>query len=194
LDLDNYPEIRAVLETGQPLFISDAATHPILDGVREGMGEVPFGAMHLFPMVSEKKVLGVLFLRASAERGQLGVRSIKVCQTIANATAVSLRNARLLKGLRDRTQRATFERYEAEQRLRAMARYANLYANAAEGIAGADDRGRLVFANPRAMTIAGRTENDIVDRPLLELLHEDDRELTREIWRGFKKGVYPRAV
>ncbi|HLU49870.1 MAG TPA: PAS domain S-box protein, partial [Planctomycetota bacterium] len=34
----------------------------------------------------------------------------------------------------------------------------------------------------------------VVDRPLLELLHEDDRELTREIWRGFKKGVYPRAV
>jgi PAS domain S-box-containing protein len=194
LDLNKYPEIRSVIETGQPLIISDATTHPILDGVREGMRDVRLGAMNLFPMVSEKKVLGVLFLRASAERGPLGTRSVKVCQTIANATAVSLRNARLLKGLRDRTQRATFERYEVEQRLRAMERYANLYANAAEGIAGADDRGRLVFANPRAMAIAGRAENEIVDRALNELLHEDDRELTKDIWRGFKNGVYPRAV
>jgi PAS domain S-box-containing protein len=194
VDLDKYPEIRAVLETGKPLFISDATTHPILDGVRQDMGEVPFSAMNLFPMVSEKKVLGVLFLRAPADRGPLGPRSIKVCQTIANATAVSLRNARLLKGLRDRTQRATFERYEAEQRLRAMERYANLYANAAEGIAGADSHGRLVFANPRAMTIAGRPEPEVVERPLNELLHEDDRELSRDIWRGFEKGIYPRAI
>lgn len=194
VDLDKYPEIRAVLETGEPLFIPDTSTHPLLDGVREGMGDVPFGTMHLFPMVSEKKVLGVLFLRSPAERGMLDERSIKVCQTIANATAVSLRNARLLKGLRDRSQRAAYERYEVEQRLRAMQRYANLFANAAEGIAGVDSSGNLVFANPRAIALTGRDESELFDRPLNELLHEDDRETSLEIWRGFRRGIYPRAV
>ncbi len=141
----------------------------------------------------QDQAIGVLFLRASAERGQLSEREIPFCRTVANATAVALRNARVMQSLRDHTQQVTFARFEAERRLRSLKRYADLFASAADGIAVIDVDGRLLFANPRAYELVGYTEESVRGKKLRDLIHPDDMTKARRIWTGFARGEYPRG-
>ncbi|MFW6087821.1 MAG: PAS domain S-box protein, partial [Myxococcota bacterium] len=192
LDLNKYPEIRQVLRTRQPLTITDTSTHPLLDGVRHDVAHL--GTMALFPIVWEEQAIGVLFLRAQGERASLSERESHFCQIVANATAVALRNARVMQSLRDHTQQATFARAEAEQRLRSLKRYADLFASAAEGIAVIDADGHLLFANPWAYELVGYDEAALEGRKVRELLHPDDTAKMREMWAGFSKGQFPRGI
>ena len=194
LDLTKYPEIRQALRTRRPLTISDAQTHPVLDGVRDDLEHAELSALSLFPIVWEDQAIGVLFLRAHADRGELSRREMHLCQMVAGATAVALRNARVMQSLRDHTQQITFARFEAERRLRQLKRYADLFASAAEGIAVIDGSGCLRFANPRAWEIIGFDEDTLPSPKLKELVHPDDTERTRSLWDGFARGEYPRGV
>lgn len=190
LDLQKYPEIRQVLRTREMLTIQDASTHPVLDRVREDVG----GAMSLFPIVWESQAIGVLFLRASAERGVLSEREVHLCQILANATAVALRNARIMQSLRDHTQQITFARFEAERRLGHLKRYADLFASAAEGIAVVGAGGRLLFANPRAYEMVGGNEEKLGGHRVITYIHPEDRSRAYSLWKGFARGDYPRSV
>lgn len=190
LDLQKYPEIRQVLKTREVLTIKDASTHPVLDRVREDVG----GAMSLFPIVWESQAIGVLFLRASAERGVLSEREVHLCQILANATAVALRNARIMQSLRDHTQQITFARFEAERRLGHLKRYADLFASAAEGIAVVGAGGRLLFANPRAYEMVGGNEEKLGGHRVITYIHPEDRARAYSLWRGFTRGDFPRSV
>jgi len=194
IELPKYPEIRQVLRTREPLTITDVTTHPLLDGVRADVEHSPLSALSLFPIVWEEQAIGVLFLRAHAERGELSRRETHLCQIVANATAVALRNARVMQSLRDHTQQITFARFEAERRLRELRRYADLFASAAEGIGVIDRDGRLLFANPRAYVIVAEEEGSMPGRKVRELVHPDDRDRARSLWKGFERGEYPRGV
>ena len=194
LDLAKYPEIRQVLRTREALTIRDAKTHPVLDGVREDVERAELNAMSLFPIIWEDQAIGVLFLRARAERGGLSARETRLCQIVANATAVALRNARVMQSLRDHTQQITFARFEAERRLRQLKRYADLFASAAEGIAVVGSDGRLLFANPRAYEMLGATVEGVKGLAVKELIHDEDRDRARSLWEGFARGDYPRGV
>ncbi|MFO0695753.1 MAG: PAS domain S-box protein [Polyangiales bacterium] len=194
LDLTKYPEIQQVLRTRKPLTISDATKHPVLDGVRSDVPTGDYAAMSLFPIVWEEQAIGVLFLRAHAERGSLSDRETHFCQIVANATAVALRNARVMQSLRDHTQQITFARFEAERRLRSLKRYADLFANVAEGIVACDDDGVILFANPRAYEIVGTSEAAVAGRKVTDIVHPVDRPKARRLWEGFAKGQYPRGV
>ncbi|MFW6051443.1 MAG: PAS domain S-box protein [Myxococcota bacterium] len=192
LDLQKYPEIRQVLRTREPLTISDTATHPLLDGVREDVAHV--GAMALYPIVWEDQAIGVLFLRAQGDRASLTAREAHFCQIVANATAVALRNARVMQSLRDHSQQVTFARFEAERRLQSLKRYADLFASAAEGIAAIDVDGRLLFANPTAWEMVGYSEEALRGRKLRELVHPDDLKVAHDLWQGFARGEHPKGV
>lgn len=194
LDLTKYPEIRQALRTRRPLTISDASTHPVLDGVRSDIGQSELSALSLFPIVWEDQAIGVLFLRARADRGELSRREMHLCQMVAGATAVALRNARVMQSLRDHTQQITFARFEAERRLRQLKRYADLFASAAEGIAVVDGEGCLRFANPRAWEIIGMSEGQLKSPKLRDLVHAEDRDRLLGLWDGFARGEYPRGV
>ena len=194
LDLSKYPEIRQALRTRRPLTISDASTHPVLDGVRGDIEHTELSALSLFPIVWEDQAIGVLFLRARAERGELSRREMHLCQMVAGATAVALRNARVMQSLRDHTQQITFARFEAERRLRQLKRYADLFASAAEGIAVVATEGCLRFANPRAYEIVGQEEEQLGSPKLREIIHAEDQERIQGLWDGFARGEYPRGV
>lgn len=194
LSLAKYPEIQEVLRTHQPLTIEDISKHPVLDGVRNEMPQGGPAAMSLFPIVWQDQAIGVLFLRAQARRSTLSSREVHFCQTVANATAVALRNARVMQSLRDHTQQITFARFEAEQQLRSLQRYADLFASAAEGIAVLDVNGRLLFANPRAYDIVGEQQDNTRGRGLRGLVARADRRRAVDLWRGFSRGEYPRGV
>lgn len=195
IELDKYPEIVEVLRTRKPLTIRDTATHPVLEGVRDAVPQGVLGALTLLPIMWQEEAMGVLFLRAAPARGTLRVRETEFCQIAANATAVALRNARVMQTLRDQTQQVNFARFEAERRLRALKRYANLFTSAADGLVAVDQNGLLLFANPRAFEISGLTEADVRGKPLIQLLALDDRLRMLRIWRGVRQtGSYPRDV
>ncbi len=192
IDLEKYPEIREVLRTREPLTIEDTKTHPVLDGVRQSV-PAETGALSLLPIVWQEQAMGVLFLR-SARRGSLSSREISFCRIAANATAIALRNARVMQSLRDQTQKVNFARFEAERRLRALKRYANLFTSAADGLAAVDADGRMLCANPRAYEIAGVEEDDVRGESLRKLIHPGDQRLLVDVWRRVRESDFPRGL
>jgi PAS domain S-box-containing protein len=193
IDLTKYPEIREVMASGEPLVIRDAMTHPLLQVVRKGMPAAGFSSLALLPIVFESRPLGVLFLRARHVLA-FGDHELSLYRTLSNATAIALRNARILQSLRDQTQQITFARFEAERRLKTLQRYADFFESAADGIVVIDSAGKLLFSNPRAREITGYGESEIIGRSLGELLPENERARAHEIRLGFQRGVYPQGV
>lgn len=170
IKLDAYPEIREVMQTGLPLVIEDSNTHPLFDMVRGGLPEGSFRSLALLPILFEDRPMGVLFLRGR-QPVSLREHELSLARTVANATAIALRNARILQSLRDQTQQITFARFEAEKRLKTLQRYADFFHAAAEGIAVVDIEGRVLFSNPRAQDILGRSEEELRTLSLRDLVH-----------------------
>ena len=191
--LGKYPEIQQVMATGEPLVIEDTETHPLLDLVRVGMPQNGFRSLALLPILFEDRPMGVLFLRG---RKPVALREheLSLARTVANATAIALRNARILQSLRDQTQQITFARFEAEKRLKALQRYADFFHSTADGIVVIDADGDILFSNPRAHAILGRTETELAKASLAELLDPRDRPRLEEIHEGFVRGVFPHMV
>ncbi|MCA9529591.1 MAG: PAS domain S-box protein [Myxococcales bacterium] len=192
LDLHKYPEIERALETRTALTVSDVATHPIFDAVRDDVLGADVASVTLLPIVWEQDAIGVLFVRAASSRGALSDREAHFCQIVANATAIALRNARAIESLRRHNRELGFARLEAERHLRSLERFADMFASTAEGIAVFDKHAELVFANPRAYELAGYSAGS-VRRPL-DFIAERDRELVRRLWRDLAEQRYARDV
>jgi len=149
IDLHKYPEIRRVLETGEPLIIDDASTDPMLDVVRATIPPQSFRSVVCIPILYEDRPLGVLFLRGREPHRPLE-HELWVARTVASATAIALRNARMMQSLRDQTRESTYARFEAERRIRALEPYADFFHASADGIVVVERKGVVLFSNPRA--------------------------------------------
>jgi PAS domain S-box-containing protein len=193
IELEKYPEIQQVLRDGEPLVIEDVETHPLLDLVRAGMPENGFRSLALLPIVFEEKPLGVLFLRG---RNPVALREheLSLARTVANATAIALRNARILQTMRDQTQQITFARFEAERRLKALQHYADFFHSAADGIMVLDGEAQVLFSNPRAHEITGRTEEELAAGVFDVLMDPAERARLEAIRLGFPRGEFPHMV
>src|SRR5581483_9785091 len=154
-------EIQKVLQTLKPLTIEDANNHPMFWDVRAQITGTLYPSLTLVPIAYEDRAMGVLFLRAADGRGRLDERELSFCQIVPNATAVALRNARVLQRLREESQAVTFARYEAERQLRLLERYADLFMSSADGMVVVDQSGLTLYANPKASEITGYTEEEM---------------------------------
>jgi PAS domain S-box-containing protein len=193
IELDKYPEIQQVLREGEPLVIEDIETHPLLDLVRAGMPENSFRSLALLPIVFEEKPLGVLFLR-SRQPVALREHELSLARTVANATAIALRNARILQTMRDQTQQITVAKFEAERRLKALQHYADFFYSAADGIVVIDLDGQVLFSNPRAHEITGRSEAELAGREFAAQIDPADHPRLSAIRAGFADGEFPHMV
>ncbi len=193
IDLGKYPEIREVLHTGHTLVIRDASRHPLLEAVRQHEPALEFISLALVPIINDDRPMGVIFLRAR-HSAPFADHEMALVRTVANATAIALRNARILQSLRDETQQSTFARVEAERRVQLFQRYADFFESAADGMVVIDREGHVLFANPRAREITGFSETDFMGMRLEALLVEDERQRAERLLRGFTEGVYPRGV
>jgi PAS domain S-box-containing protein len=193
IDLAKYPEIQRVMQTGEVLVIEDVSTHPLLDLVRSELPHNPFQWLALMPIVFEGKPMGVLFLR-SRRAVALNEHELSLTRTVANATAIALRNARILQSLRDQTQQITFARFEAERRLKALQRYADFFHSTADGIVVVDADAQILFSNPRAQAILARSEEELSKQRLADIVAPEDVGQLEEIRAGFARGVFPNMV
>lgn len=193
IDLGKYPEIREVLSTGRALVIRDAARHPLFEVLRQSEPPMGFSSLALMPILHEHGPMGVVFLR-SRRKAAFADHEMALVHTVANATAIALRNARILQSLRDETQQSTFARVEAERRVQLFQRYADFFESAADGMVVIDGAGRVLFANPRAREITGFSESELVGLEFQDLIGADERDRAQRLLRGFREGVYPRGV
>jgi len=195
IDLDQYPEIREVASTGRSLVIRDAAESALLGVVRAQREPARgFASLALMPILLEQgRPLGVLFLR-SKSRASFGNAELSLVSTLANATAIALRNARILQSLKDQTQKSTLEKVQAEQRVQLFQRYAGFFESAADGMVVIDRTGRVLFANLRAREIIGAGERDLDQTSFKSLLAPDQEAMAERLIRGFEAGVYPRGI
>ncbi len=192
IDLGKYPEIREVLRTAGTLVIRNAKAHPLLEAVRQSEPGLGFTSLALVPISHEQRPMGVIFLRSRGVAA-FADHEIALVHTVANATAIALRNARILKLLRDESMQSAFARVEAERRVRLFQRYADIFESAADGMVVIDKTGHVLFANPRAREILGYEESELLRRPFHELFL-DEPSRANQLMNGFSDGVYPSAV
>jgi len=193
IELDKYPEIQQVMATGEPLVIADASTHPLFDLVRAGLPPNAFRSLALLPILFEDRPMGVLFLRGR-QPVALREHELWLARTVASATAIALRNARIMQSMRDQTQQINFARFEAERRLKALERYADFFHSAADGITVIDVDGNVLFSNPRAHEITGRSQEELAAAKWDDILDPKERPRLEEIRCGFSQGVFPHMV
>jgi len=192
INLGKYPEIREVLKTGSTLVIRDATQHPLLEAVRQAEPGLEFTSLALVPISHEQRPMGVIFLR-SRGAAAFADAEMELVHTVANATAIALRNARILKLLRDESMQSAFARVEAERRVRLFQRYADIFESAADGMIVLDRAGHVLFANPRAREILSLDEAELMRRPFRDLLAGDDRR-SEDLLSGFANGIFPRGI
>lgn len=178
IDLSKYPEIRRVLETGEPLLVDDTTTDPVFDLVRSALPPASFRWLACLPITYEDKPLGVLFLRRR-EPHRAKEHELWVARTVASATAIALRNASIMQNLREQTRESTYARFEAERRIRALEPYADFFHASADGIVVLDSEAIVLFSNPRAREILGRSEMELSPKSLMNLLTEEDQPKLR---------------
>ena len=193
INIEEYPEIAEVLSTGQALAIRDATRHPLLSVVRQGEPSLEFSSLALVPILHERKPMGVIFLR-SRSVASFGDSEMALVQTVANATAIALRNAKIMQTLRAESEQSATARVEAERRVQLFQRYAAIFESAADGMIVIDRHGKALFANPRACEITGFAQEKLVGQPMDHIFVEEDSSRVERLLRGFEEGVYPRGL
>ena len=190
--LGDYPEITQVLGSGQPLMISDSASHPLFELTHT---DVPkrFRSLTLFPILFEDRPMGVLFLRNEQPRS-LDDGETTMLRAVANATGIALRNARLVQSLRDESMRSRTAHFEAQRRVRSLERYADLFDSSADGIVVLDAEGQVLFCNPATCRITGRPAEELRRGPFAAVLCEEDTARFRELSDSFSQGAFPSNV
>jgi PAS domain S-box-containing protein len=167
LRLSEHPDIRAVLRSGEMVAAPDAA---------------------LLPIVFEGKTMGALVLDGWREVKPSRDHEIALARTVAGAMGVALCNARTLQSMRVETQKGAFARFQAEHRLSTLQRYADFFDSAADGILVTDRSGRVLFSNPHARVITARSEEELAQEALADLIDPADHARFAEIWRDFAEG------
>jgi len=124
----------------------------------------------------------------------LGDHEMNIAQTVANATAIALRNAHVIKNLQDQTEQVSHARVKAERRLQMLKRYAAFFEAGADGVIVTDLDGQILFTNARARSITGFSETALRGRKVDELVTEVDRPRMSEVQAGFAKGSFLQSV
>ena len=192
IDLSKYPEVVRVLSTGEALSIADASSHPLFS-VAQVVVPSKFQSLEVVPISFEDRPMGVLFLRFAQQR-ELDEEDRFVLHAIANATGIALRNAHLLHDMRDQSDRSRTARAEAEKRLMALQRYVDFFDSAADGILVVTQAGEVLFCNPAACVIAGRSEQELRAGNFEEMLTPDGLERFGQVRMSFEQGMFPNNI
>jgi PAS domain S-box-containing protein len=148
IELSLYPEVREVLRTGAPVTVVDAPNHPLLEGVHPQVSAAGVHAIAALPLVVQGAATGVFLVRGSGKRPPFSAEEVEFLATVAHATAVALRNAKLVQTVRGQTELEKAARIAAEHRAATLQRFAVYFAHVSDGIAVLDAEGKVLLLNP----------------------------------------------
>ena len=90
VDLDRYPELRRALQTGETVFIADAATDPQLGPARWALAARKVKTITVIPISWRGAAIGAIFLRTFRDGPSFSAADLQFCQVVANLTAKAL--------------------------------------------------------------------------------------------------------
>jgi PAS domain S-box-containing protein len=194
VELEEHPEIRQVLATGQELVIEGVdIAHLLTPATGAASTSAEPRRLLIVPISYDGIPRGVLCAHLKLERPfDAGAHSL--IRLTANATAMALRNAQMTQSLLHEKKQITEQRARVEHRMRFFQRFADFFESAADGMIVVDDGGRILFSNPRASEISGYSASELVNSGVLGFLSRREIGRTAVLVRGFKQGIYPREV
>jgi GAF domain-containing protein len=99
VDLNRYPELKRAFDSGETVFIPDAATDPSLHSVRKELEDRNVRSIIVVPIRWLHGVIGAIFLRTERDAAPFSDRDVRFCQVIATLAAKALRNAHRFEAL-----------------------------------------------------------------------------------------------
>jgi len=99
VDLNRYPELKRAFESGETVFIPDAATDPMFRDVKDALHLRNVRSIIVVPIRWRGTVIGAIFLRTERESTPFSDSDVRFCQVIASLTAKALRNAHRFEAL-----------------------------------------------------------------------------------------------
>jgi len=105
LNLDRYPEIRAALETGQPVLVEDVHSSPLYADIRERWREegtrVPVRSVIAMPFsLADARQSGVFFLRRGEDERPLREDDVAFADTVVRAAVAAVQRADMMESTR----------------------------------------------------------------------------------------------
>lgn len=194
IELKRYPEIREVVRTGKPVIVEDAPSHPLLTDVKESVAAMGIQNLAALPLAIGGKVLGVLLLRRSSGRGAFRPREIDFLATVAHATAIALRNARLMDSLRGQSERDKTARLAAEEQARVLRRYESYFEYLSDGVAILDARAHVLSVNRAACELMGVSADEVVGGHINGLTNSPDDSMLMDLVVQASQGHVRRLV
>ncbi|WP_337172728.1 diguanylate cyclase [Gemmatimonas aurantiaca] len=101
VQLERYPEIRAALESGQPVLVEDLETHPLYEGVRQVWGiegiEVSIRSVIALPFSIDRGQYGVFLVRRTREQERFGPADLEFAQAVITAAVAVIQRAQMVE-------------------------------------------------------------------------------------------------
>jgi GAF domain-containing protein len=114
VDLNRYPELKRAFESGETVFIPDAANDPQLRSIKSQLDMRNVRSIVVVPIRWEGSVIGAIFLRTERDAEPFGEADVRFCQTVASLTAKALRNAHRFETLARSQQDVSIAQRKAE--------------------------------------------------------------------------------
>jgi GAF domain-containing protein len=138
VDLNRYPELKRAFESGDTVFIPDAAADPDLKAIREKLDSRNVRSIVVLPIRWQSSTIGAIFLRTDRDSQPFSESDIRFCQVVASLTAKALLNAHRLEAvMRDQKDTLAAQKRGDLQRIalisffrRLLDRYASSYDQA----------------------------------------------------------------
>ncbi|WP_158508762.1 GGDEF domain-containing response regulator [Gemmatirosa kalamazoonensis] len=104
VELDDFPEVRRALETGEPVLVEDVATHALYADGRQALGldrtEVPVRSSIALPFAIEGGQAGVFLLRRTREQPPLGREDVAFAEAVISAAVSAVQRAQVIETTR----------------------------------------------------------------------------------------------
>lgn len=114
VDLHRYPELKRAFESGETVFIPDAANDPLLREAHVALNLRNVRSIVVVPIRWRGTVIGAIFLRTERDGAPFSESDVRFCQVVASLTAKALRNAHRFEALLRSTEEKTAMARQAE--------------------------------------------------------------------------------
>lgn len=135
--LDRYPELRRALDTGETVFIADAAADPSLGPARDVLAARQVKSITAIPIMWQRVPIGAIVLRTFRHGPNFSDADLAFCRVVASLTGKALRNAHRFERLQERRGDGS----QLRSRERELATLVELLRSLLAGYPGDDDGG-----------------------------------------------------
>lgn len=175
IPLSKYPEIQQALQTGKMVICQP----PFQQKVKSPQGPQEPQSIMVFPIMFQSDIMGTLFLRTERPPLMSNKREIKLCQGIANAVAIAIKNAHLFASIKEESRKREMALIElerakyAQRELELKAKYEELFEHASDGLITLDKDGFIRFANKKAIEITGYSKGSLLGKHIHQLFYTE---------------------